>query len=235
MAKNKDFEKFASKVFGNFGKDQSNRFTKMNKENVDENHPLPIDVVVVDTNQNVVSGEKRNHLVSPTSSISGHSNRPLTPVDINLESRISEQFEDVMDERSEQKPVYVRTKQLKQEEKYGYMPHSLRRSRPTSDYETDTDRPISSSDDSISIDSPSGSSVYRKSTDLNFGSRRDSSEAGTFFCIDHMKICDTRVSRLKHRGCHIDAHVPTDRSSDNWLARRSGISDMVVVIVFYFL
>lgn len=224
MAKNKDFEEFASKVFGDYGKDKHDTLSKTLAENDKKRHPLPVDVIVLDRNKNVISGLQTHNaqersVLSTLSS--GDTDRPLTPIDINFTTGTSSQFDITRSPVTDQKPEHLRTRQVKQEEAFGGGKQGRRRVRQTSDYETDNERPTSSSEDSISIDSSAGS--ITKMATYNTGRRGDHVDIMSepaYFCVDHMKMCNTRSKLRKHRNCHLDNAAW--KSADSRNSRSSG-------------
>lgn len=194
MAKSKDFDNFATKVFrDSYGKEKPKLVHQSEMDDNRHPSPMPIDVIVVDKNDIILAVPRKAKLAN--SNLDQKSRRTdgrLTPVDVNLEENAGYSAEEHLTKGS--KPQNRRTKQLRNDDnrQFGFS------------FDADDDKIVSSSDDSMSVRDYS-SGTARNGTRL--GKTPDGSDCEpdlVYFCVDHMKMCTSKKDRVKHKHCNVE-------------------------------
>lgn len=212
MAKSKDFDNFATKVFGDsYGKEKPKLVPQSEIDDIRHPSPLPIDVIVVDKNDNILAEPSKAKLAnSNLGQKSRRTNGRLTPVDVCLEENPGYNAEEQLTKGV--KPQNRRTKQLRNDDNspFGFS------------FDADDDKIVSSSDDSMSV------TDYSSGTARN-GTRRGTTPQGSdsepdfvYFCVDHMKMCTSKKDRVKHKHCNLE--TLSRKSSDSRSSSKSPLS-----------
>lgn len=203
MESNKDFDAYAASLFGeDYHEKKKKKGTVAPWSEQQEYHPKPFDVVVVDKNENVIKGKKKDKphktgigkRISEKKKSTNNDGR-LTPVIIDMnDSPIEENTQDVINKRRKERPKDARDSTNK-DKKTKLKLEQLR-------FEGD-DSGISLTEDGEDV-----ANVFREQG-VNRHDDSGSESDLAYFCVDHMKLCNSKAEYRKHRHCNLNTKSGT--------------------------